>query len=293
MDSQNNELTIIIVLYEEEANLLLRCLKNIKNFKIIIVDNAGNISLKKQVEEKFKIYKYILNKKNLGLAKAANQGIKQCDSEYILNLNADCLISNKDISILLESHKKYENCFITSPTYYDEDSKLSYSSGYLPEKNSNKDILNLEGDICVEAVLGSIILFKKKDIIELGLFDENFFLYYLDFELCRRIINRKKSIIQIFEAKAQHDHGEIKVKNFLKKIFIRNYNFTFDELYYFFKVNKHYEKIKKLKKKIPKYIIKSIINLFLLRLTQSVYYFSKVAAFYKFNKLLNKNNQNN
>ena len=164
MDSLNGEITIIIILYEEEANLLFRCLENIKNFKIIIVDNANNVSLKKKIEEKFQIHKYILNKKNYGVTIAANQAIKQCDTEYILILAADCLISDKDISILLESHKKYENCFITSPTYYDEDSKLSYSSGCLPEKNSKKDILNLEGDICVEAVLGSIILFKKKDI---------------------------------------------------------------------------------------------------------------------------------
>jgi GT2 family glycosyltransferase len=177
---------------------------------------------------------------------------------------------------------------MTSPTYYDEESKLSYSSGCLPEKNNTKDILNLEGDVCVEVVLGSIVLFKKKDIFELGLFDENFFLYFLDFELCRRIINRKKSIIQIFDAKVQHVHGQLKVKNLLKKIFVRNYNFTFDELYYFFKINKHSEKLKNLKKKIPKYIFKSFINLFVLRLAQSVYYFSKVAAFYKFNKLLNK-----
>ena len=56
-----------------------------------------------------------------------------------------------------------------------------------------------------------------------------------------------------------------------------------------FKVNKHSEIFKKLKKKLPNYIIKSIINLFLLRLSQSVYCFSKIAAFYKFNKLLNKN----
>ena len=203
---------------------------------------------------------------------------------------ADGLISKKDISILLKSHKKYKNCFIASPTYYDKESKLSYSSGYLPENNSNKDVLNLEGDVCVEAVLGSIILFKKKDILELGLFDENFFLYYLDFELCRRITKSKKLIIQIFDAKVQHEHGKIKVKNTLKKTFIRNYNFTFDELYYFFKINKHTEIFNNLKKKLPNYIIKSIINIFLLRPTQSVYYFSKVAAFYKFNKLLNKNN---
>ena len=289
MNTPINEITIIIVLYEEKTNLVFRCLENIKNFKIIIVDNAGNISLKNKIEEKFKIYKYILNKKNYGYTKAANQAIKQCNTEYVLMFQADGLISNKDISILLESHKKYENCFITSPTYYDEDSKLSYSSGYLPEKNSKKDILNLEGDICVEAVLGSIILFKKKDIIELGLFDENFFLYYLDFELCRRIINRKKSIIQIFDTKAQHVHGQLKVKNLLKRIFIRNYHFTFDELYYFFKINKHSEIFNKLKKKLPNYIIKSIINLLTLRLSQSMYYFAKIKAFYNFKKLLNKN----
>ena len=289
MNTPINEITIIIVLYEEKTNLVFRCLENIKNFKIIIVDNAGNISLKNKIEEKFKIYKYILNKKNYGYTKAANQAIKQCNTEYVLMFQADGLISDKDISILLESHKKYENCFITSPTYYDEDSKLSYSSGCLPEKNSKKDILNLEGDICVEAVLGSIILFKKKDIIELGLFDENFFLYYLDFELCRRIINRKKSIIQIFDTKAQHVHGQLKVKNLLKRIFIRNYHFTFDELYYFFKINKHSEIFNKLKKKLPNYIIKSIINLLTLRLSQSMYYFAKIKAFYNFKKLLYKN----
>ncbi len=284
-----DKITIIIVLYEEEINLILRCLKNIRNYKIIIVDNAGNISLKKKIKEKFEIYKYILNKNNCGYAKAANQAIKQCDTEYIFMFQADGLISSKDISILLKSHKKYENCFITSPTYYDRKSKLSYNSGCLPEKNSKKDILNLEGDVCVETVLGSIILFNKKDMLELGLFDENFFLYFLDFELCRRILKTKKSIIQIFEAKAQHDHGEIKVKNFLKKIFIRNYHFTYDELYYYYKINKHHDKYKDLKKKLPNYIIKIIINFLILRLSQGVYYFSKVAAFYKFNKLLKKN----
>ncbi len=289
MKASINEITVIVVLYEEKISLISQCLENIKNFKIIIVDNAGNISLKRKVEEKFRIYKYILNKKNYGYTKAANQAIKQCDTEYILMFQADALISNKDILILLESHKKYEDCFITSPTYYDEESKVSYNGGCLPEKNLKMDVLNLEGDVCVETVLGSVVLFKKKDIFEIGLFDENFFFYFLDFELCRRIANIKKSIIQIFNAKVQHVHGQIKVKNTLKKTFIRNYNFTFDELYYFFKINKHSEIFRNLKKKLPNYIIKLIINLFLLRLTQCVYYFSKVVAFYKFNKLLNKN----
>ena len=291
--TENNcykEITIAIVLYKEKINLVSRCLESIKNFKIIIVDNAGNVFLKEKIKEKFEIYKYILNKKNFGFSIAANQAIKECETEYVLILGADCLISDKDISILLKSHKKYKNCFITSPTYYDEKSKLTYNGGCLPEKNLGMDVLNLEGDVCVDTASTAIALLKKKDIIELDLFDEVFFIYYLDFEFCRRIIERKKSIIQIFDAKAQHVHGQLKVKNLLKRTFIRNYNFTFDELYYFFKINRHTEIFNNLKKKLPNYIIKLITNIFLLKLTQSVYYFSKVAAFYKFNKLLNKNN---
>ena len=289
MNLVTNELTIIIILYEEKIDLVFKCLENIKNFKIIIVDNANNISLKKKVKEKFQIYKYLLNKKNCGFTKAANQAIKLCDTEYILNLNADCFISEEDILKLIISHKKYKNCFITTPTFYDEESKLSYNAGCFAEKNLKRDILNLEGDVCVDTVLGTAILFKKSDMLELGLLDENFFMYFEDDDLCRRIKLKNKSVIQIFDAKAQHVHGHIKVKNFLKKIFIWNYHFTYDELYYYFKINKHHEKYKYLKKKLPKYITKSIINLFLLRLGQSVYYFSKTLAFYRFNKLINKN----
>ena len=288
-DNLYNKITITIVLYKEKLDLVFSCLESIKNFKIIIVDNAGSVYLKKKIEEKFQIHKYILNKKNCGVTIAANQAIKQCNTEYILILAADCLISEKNISILLESHKKYNNCFITSPTYYDKKSNLSLNGGGLPEKNPSMEALNLKGDVCVETIVDAAILFKRKDIIELGLYDENFFLYYSDFDLCRRILKKKKSIIQIFEAEALHDHGEIKVKNFLKKIFIKHYNFTFDELYYFFKINKHYEKAKKLKKKMPKYIIKSIVNLFLLRFDKSIYYFSKILAFNKFKNFLKSN----
>ena len=288
-DNLYNEITITIVLYKEKLDLILDCLENIKNFKIIIVDNAGNIYLKKKIEKKFQIHKYILNKNNCGITIAGNQAIKECSTEYVLFLSADCLISEKNISLLLESHKKYNNCFITSPTYYDNKSNLSLNGGGLPEKNPSREVLNLEGDVCVETIVDAAILFKRKDIIELGLYDENFFLYYSDSDLCRRILKNKKSIIQIFEAKAQHDHGEIKVKNFLKKIFIRHYNFTFDELYYFFKINEHYEKIKKLKENMPAYIVKLIVNLFLLRFDKSVYYLSKILAFNKFKNFLKNN----
>ena len=283
-----NELTVIIVLFEEKKNLLFKCLENIKNFKIIIIDNAGNSNLKLEVEKNFSIQKYILNKKNYGFTKAANQAIKLCNTDYILNINADCFIKEKDILLLIKSHQNYNGCFITSPTFYDNNLKLTYNAGCFDEKNLDIETLDLDGDVCVDKVLGSAILFKNKDIIEIGFLDENFFMYYEDDDLCRKIKKKNMSVIQIYNAKAQHMHGQSKVKNPLKRTFIRNYHFTFDELYYYFKINMHQKKYKNLKKKLPNYIVKLIINFIILRFNKGVYYFSIIKAFYDFNKLINK-----
>ena len=96
------------------------------------------------------------------------------------------------------------------------------------------------------------------------------------------------SVIQIYHARAQHIHGQSKVKNILKRIFIRNYYFTYDQLYYYFKENSHQEKMMNLRKKIKNYIVKLILNLIILRLNKSVYYFAMIKAFYDFNKFIKK-----
>ena len=281
----NREITITIVLYEENYLSVSKCLENLKSFQIIIIDNAGDHELKKKILDKFNIYKYIINKTNEGFSKGANQAIKLCDTEYILNIESDCLINEKDILNLLESLKKYKNCMVVTPTFYNEDSTISYNGGPLPEKELEIRPLLLEGDICVESCSTAAILFRKKDFLELGLFDENLFIYFPDFEIGRRIKELKKSIIQVFKSRSHHVHGELKVKNFLRKIYFRNYYFTLDELIYFYKTNTHQKKFKELEKKIPKYFIQFILNLFILRLNKCTYCLSRILAYYKFKKL--------
>ena len=287
MKELNKDISIIIVLYQEEFELLEKCLENINGYKFIIIDNDGNKELKKKIEEKFFIYKYILNKKNIGFSKAANKAIDLVDTPYILNLQADCEIFNSDIEKMYSSYKEYKDCFLVSPTFFEND-KETFNSASLPEKKMSQKILKIEGNICTDTVIGSVIFFQKKKFIKLGGFDENFFLYFVDYDLCRRIIANKKSIIQLHDVKVRHEHGNIKIKNKIKKIFIRNYHFTYDELYYYYKINKHHEKFQYLKKKIIKYIFKAIINCFSLRINQCVYYFAKIIAYYKFKKLLNQ-----
>ena len=278
----NQKLSILIILYEENFEIINKCLEKIKDFKTIIIDNANNKSLKSEITKKFKIHKYFLNKKNIGFSKAANQGIKACDTEYLLFLGADCLINYSSIEQLMLAKEKYENCFLTSPTFYDASGKLTYNGGPLTEDGAKNEILQNSGDVCVNAVLTTVILFKVQDVKDIGLLDEEFFLYFLDDDLCRRIKSIKKSVVQVYGAKATHAHGELKVKNKFKKIFFGNYYFYYEELYYLYKIDSHLHKYNLLKKKVPKYLLKLIISFLIFRFDKFVYYLSKILAFYKF-----------
>ena len=284
-----NSLTIIIVLYEENFKLISKCLNELKRFKIIIIDNANNTELKKTILKEFKIHKYFLNNKNLGFSKAVNQGIKNSDTKFILSLQADCIIDEENILKLYQALNSYKDCIITTPTMFNHNNELTHSGGALLEKNLGYEILKLEGDTCVDFPMTAAILFRKQEMIDLGLFDEDLFIYYPDCEIGRRINNNKKSVIQIFDTKAIHNMGNLKIKNNLKSKFFRNYYFTIDELVYYFKENLHSSHVKKLKKKVPTLVLKSILNLLILRPNKSVECFSKVLAYYNFKKkFLNK-----
>ena len=130
-------------------------------------------------------------------------------------------------------------------------------------------------------------LVKKKDIENINFLDENCFMYFEDSYLCQIAKRKKKSVIQIFDVKVKHIHGRSKVKNLFKRTFIRNYHFTHDQLYYYYKIGLKNEKYLYLKKKIPNYFVKMFLNLIIFRLNKSIYYFSLIKAFYDFNKLIN------
>ena len=57
-----SSVTVVIVLYKESFDLVNKTLQTLKNYKIVIIDNANNNELKK-ILKNFKIYKYLLNKK--------------------------------------------------------------------------------------------------------------------------------------------------------------------------------------------------------------------------------------
>ena len=284
-----NKVTIIILIYEENLDVIYECLKSIKNFRIIIIDNSNNAKRRDLIEKDFKIEKYFLNKNNYGFSKAINIGIKNCSTDYLLILNPDCIISEISIKILLENLNKYQDCFMTTPTLLNHNNEIEQNASMFPETGILKEPINIEGDICCQSVLAAAMMFRTEDIIKIGLFDENFFLFFEDDDLCKRIRILKKSIIQIYRAKAIHIHGQGKsIKNPLKKKFIINYNMTYSELYYLFKIGCHEQKLNALGNKIVNYIIKTILNILIFRFSKSTYYLSKILAFFKFTSMIKK-----
>ena len=274
-----DKLTILIVLFNEDSEIILKTLEKIIPFKKIIIDNANNRELKKEIESKYKIDKYVLNKKNNGFSAGYNQAIKLCETEFSLILNPDCIIDIQDINLLLNSISKYDKCFLTAPLSYDKNNNLTHSAGPFKEKfEGEKGVLNISGDTCVETALGACMFVRTKSFIDIGLFDETFFLYFSDDDLCRRIKNIGNSIILVSEASCVHEHGIIKVKNKLLKIIIREFHFTFDSLYYHHKVKSsiYYEKIKK---KNFSYLKKLFVKIFTLQIFDVVKLISRIAAF--------------
>ena len=277
-----DELTIQIVLYEETKDLIFKCLEHLKNFKILILDNSSNKKLRDQILNKFDVKEYIHLNKNLGYSKGHNFLSSKVDTKYILILNADCQIDEKNIKNLLESFTKYKDCGLISPTTFYDKYEQSYNGGLFFENQNQCEITEISGDTCFQTVLGAAMLIEKKFFIDLGKFNENMFLYFSDYDLCKKIRKSNKSVIQTRSAKAFHIHGNSKVKNILKKTYLREFNMTYDQLYYF-NINK-LENIllKKLKKQHLNYLFKLILNLLIFKYNKSIYYFSRISAYYKF-----------
>ena len=277
-----NELTIQIVLYEENKDLVFKCLENLKNFKILILDNSNNKKLKEEILNKFNVKEYIISNKNLGYSKGHNFLSKKVESKYLLILNADCQINENNIKNLLESHKKYSDCGIVSPTTFNNRFEHTYNGDLFFENQKYSQITKISGDTCFQKVLGAAMLLEKNFFFEIGMFNENMFLFFSDDDLCKKIRKFNKCIIQSKSAQAFHIHGNSKVKNMFKRIYLKEFNMTYDQLYYFYINKLENNLLKKLKQQHLKYLFKIILNLLIFKFNKSIYYFSKISAYYKF-----------
>jgi len=275
MSISRQNLTIVIVTLKSE-NIIDQCLESIdKNIPVIVVENSNNQKFKNRLESKYQNLKCILAESNLGMGAGNNIGIKEAKTEFILILNPDVLLEKNTLDELFLASQKLSNFSIIAPL---EKKYINYG---IP--NNKNDEFPFE----VQWVDGFAMLLNKKKFKEEIYFDEEFFMYLENNDLCKRVKNNGGSIFIVPNAKINHLAAKTVDSKFAEEVeFSRNWHWIWSKFYF---NKKHYGFFKAFYEGFPRYCSSLIRFLFYLLINNKMkkkIYFNRASGFY--NALLGK-----
>jgi GT2 family glycosyltransferase len=245
-------ITIVFLSFHSEHHIRRHLLEIDIKFPIIVVDNSLNFEFKKEIEKQYKNVEVIIPRKNLGFAAGMNLGIKSSKTNYVFINSPDVIISNNSIEKLVNKISLIDNFALLGPTYLDESVNKNYHE--LKNSNSHKN-LNLKE---VKWIDNNFII-NKSEINKIGFFDEDFFMYYENFDLCHRILENKKKMYVCSDIKFVHQGTKSTDQKFTTEVQLsKSWHYSWSK-YFFFK--KHYGIFFALKKIMPNFL-RSIKKIF-------------------------------
>jgi GT2 family glycosyltransferase len=252
------ELSIVIIHYKSYKDLL-NCLKSIRasrskvKYEVIVVDNDKK-TIKTKLKRDFKWVKYIKSNGNIGYSSGNNLGVKYTLGKYLLFLNPDTEVFRNTIDSLVSYLKNHRKTYMVAPIILDKNLKLSKIQGYskldtltgvvtlsfinklFPNNFISRSYFlkdrKFDHPENVDVVSGSAFMIRKDIFEKVGGFDQYFFLYFEESDLCKRIKDLKGKIVILPYSKIIHLWGRsTKDKKLALKEFERS-------RFYYFK--KHY-----------------------------------------------------
>jgi GT2 family glycosyltransferase len=219
-----NDVTVVTVAYNSAHCLaaLSAALKPLKN--ILIVDNASDDGLQTQLPLTLPHATLLRNDRNLGFGAANNRALAQVKTPYALLLNPDCLPTPEFFDGLLQAAAEFPDAAIIAPHLIRRNGTPEVSYRW-PATHWDSRGPNADGPCCVGFVCGAVMLLNMDVMKRIGFFDETFFLYYEDEDLCQRVFLAGKQIVLVPELEITHlSRGSVKGPNPLKSEFIRGYH---------------------------------------------------------------------
>lgn len=197
------------------------------SYEIIVVDNGSTDGSVEFVKTNFPRVRVIANSKNLGFAAANNIAIKNSSSKFILLMNSDCKVYKDSLDRLLDFMDENPGVGIVGPQIVNSDGSIQLSCRRFPSM-INAGFHSLLTDIfpnnpfsrkyklvdaqrdkpfAVDWVSGSCMLIRREALSDIGLLDENYFMYVEDIDLCYRMWVKNWGVFYFPYAKVLHHIG--------------------------------------------------------------------------------------
>jgi len=241
------DLSIVIPTWNNKS-VLAECLASIDaaepgiGFQVIVVDNGSEDGTEIFLGEKFPEALIIRNEENLGFARACNQGIRIAEGRYILLLNNDTLMKQGTLERLVAFMDAEPAAGLAAPRLMNPDGSLQQSAcmafmnlrhaffgGYalpFPLGKLVRPMAMPEADYdrTQEAawVTGACMIVRKAILDDVGLLDENIFMYIEDMEWCYRFHGRGWKIFLVADAAVVHSK-HVSSRDRLPEVFRRDY----------------------------------------------------------------------
>ena len=248
------DLSAIVVNWNTK-DLLLQCLGSIYQVvkglekEVIVVDNGSIDGSLAVAKERFPETRFIENWINVGFAKANNQALSLSKGKYILLLNPDTQVKEGAVGKLfsfMEGHSEAgmagaqllnpngskQNSIANFPSLATELLNKSLLKWLFPNKYPGKG-KDYPEPIEVDSVIGACMMVRREAVDQVGLLDEEYFLFLEETDWCYRMRKRGWKIYHIPQAEVYHFQGKSaeKMKKKAKVEFFRS-------RYHFFKKNK-------------------------------------------------------
>lgn len=221
-----NNLTVSIVNFNG-GEYLLKCLDSLKkvsdevSMNIWVVDNASWDNSFSEAQVRFPKVNFIKNSQNLGFGRANNIVLKKVKTEYILILNPDAVVTSGALSYMIKymaenpqvgaasckvvkgdgsiywaSHRGFPTPWASFLYYIFGDDSLYHQTGVDMSKVHE-----------VDSISGAFFLTRKSVLDRVGFFDEDYFLYAEDIDLCYRIKRAGFKVMYVPDVQIVHYHG--------------------------------------------------------------------------------------
>jgi len=274
MSISRQNLSIVIVTLKSEK-VIHQCIKSLnQNIPIIVVEHSDNKKLKEDLEKKYNNLKCILAKSNLGMGSGNNIGLKAANTDYVLLLNPDVLLEDNTIEELFLASQNLANFSMLAPL-----EKNFNNYGFLNKKKSNKNLEDAPFE--VDFIDGFAMLINKKKFKEIDYFDENFFMYLENNDLCKRSRDKGDLIYIVPKSKINHLAAKAVDKKYEDEVeFSRNWHWIWSKFYF---NKKYYGFFKAFYEGFPRYcssLIKFLFYLLINNKKKKKIYFNRASGFY-------------